>query len=351
MSEFWSEVVHKLSPYVPGEQPRAGVFVKLNTNENPYGPSAATLEAIRAAATERLRLYPDPESLALRGAIAQRLGVSAGEVFVGNGSDEVLAHAFHALLKHGEPLLFPDITYSFYPTYCRLYEIAHRTVPLDAELRLRVEDYTGPRGAIVIANPNAPTGVALPLDDVRRLVAANADRVVLVDEAYVDFGAQSAVSLVRDHANLLVVRTFSKSHSLAGMRVGFAIGQPHLIEALVRVKDSFNSYPLNMLSQAAALAAWRDEAWTRACLDKIVASRAQLTAELAAMGFDVLPSQANFVFARLPGRGGAELQALLREEGVLVRHFSAPRIADRLRITIGTAEECAALTGALKRRL
>jgi histidinol-phosphate aminotransferase len=351
MSEFWSDVVHTLSPYVPGEQPRGGSFVKLNTNENPFGPSPATLEAIRAAATDRLRLYPDPESLALRTAIAERFGLEAAEVFVGNGSDEVLAHTFHALLKHGEPLLFPDITYSFYPTYCRLYEIPHRLTPLDANLRLRVEDYVAPRGAIIIANPNAPTGVALPLEDVRRLVTANADRMVVVDEAYVDFGAQSAASLVRDHANLLVVRTFSKSHSLAGMRVGFALGQRHLIEALVRVKDSFNSYPLNMLSQAAALAAWLDKDWTDQCLAKIVANRAELTQALAGLGFDVLPSQANFVFAALPGRAGADLMRLLREEGVLVRHFSAPRIADRLRITIGTADECAALVAALRRRL
>jgi histidinol-phosphate aminotransferase len=351
MSEFWSDVVHTLSPYVPGEQPRGGAFVKLNTNENPFGPSPATLEAIRAAATDRLRLYPDPDSLALRTALGETFGLDAAEVFVGNGSDEVLAHAFHALLKHKEPLLFPDITYSFYPTYCRLYEIPHRLVPLDENLRLRVEDYVAPRGAIIIANPNAPTGVALPLDDVRRLVTANADRMVVVDEAYVDFGAQSAAGLVRDHANLLVVRTFSKSHSLAGMRVGFALGQRHLIEALVRVKDSFNSYPLNMLSQAAALAAWRDKAWTDQCLARIVANRAELTQALAGLGFDVLPSQANFVFAALPGRAGADLMRLLREEGVLVRHFSAPRIADRLRITIGTAEECAALVAALKRRL
>lgn len=347
MSRFWSPIVHSLSPYVPGEQPKQGGIVKLNTNENPYAPSQPVLDAI-AAATERLRLYPDPQSSALREAIADRYGVAAGEVFVGNGSDEVLAHTFQALLKQDAPLLFPDITYSFYPVYCVLYGVAYQEVPLDDDMRVRLADYRRNSSAILLANPNAPTGIGLGRDAIETLASDNPDRLVVVDEAYVDFGAESAVPLVARYDNLLVIQTLSKSRALAGLRVGFAIGQRPLIEALERVKDSFNSYPLDCLAQAGATAAIRDEEWFQQSRARIIASRDALTNELTGMGFEVLPSQANFLFARHPRHGGADLFARLRERGVLVRHFRKPRIAEYLRITVGTDEQCDRLVAELR---
>ncbi len=343
MSRFWSAATHGLVPYVPGEQPKQPGLVKLNTNECPYGPGARTLAAIQAATTESLRLYPDPESTSLRQALARHHRVDAAQVFVGNGSDEVLAHAFLGLLKHELPLLFPDITYSFYPVYCGLYGLDYRLVPLDDALSVRIEDYRRPCGAIILANPNAPTGIALPLSQIEALLADHPDQPVVIDEAYVDFGAQSAVSLVSRHPNLLVVHTLSKSRALAGLRVGYAVGDAALIEALVRVKDSFNSYPLGRLAQAGATAAVEDEAWFESTRARIMQSRDTLTAGLQRLGFSVLPSAANFVLARHPSHAGAQLQARLREAGILVRHFSAARIADYLRITVGTDAECAAL--------
>ena len=304
MSRFWSPVVHNLSPYVPGEQPKLDGLVKLNTNENPYPPSPAVLTAI-AAATDRLRLYPDPRASALREAIAARYDVAPEEVFVGNGSDEVLAHTFQALLKHDAPLLFPDITYSFYPVYCRLYGIRHEEVPLDAAMRVQIADYRRPGSAILLSNPNAPTGIALPRTAIEALVAEHPDQLVVIDEAYVDFGAESAVSLIARHDNLLVVQTFSKSRALAGLRVGFAIGQRPLIEALERVKDSFNSYPLDCLAIAGAVAAIKDDEWFQETRRRIIASRELLARGLSELGFEVLPSQANFVFARHRSRSGA----------------------------------------------
>ncbi len=347
MSRFWSPVVHSLSPYVPGEQPRLDDVVKLNTNENPYGPSPRVPAAI-AAATDRLRLYPDPRSSRLREAIAAHHGVAPDEVFVGNGSDEVLAHTFQALLKHDAPLLFPDITYSFYPVYCGLYGVRYEEVPLDAAMRVRTADFRRPCGAVILPNPNAPTGIALARQAIEALVAEHPDQVVVVDEAYVDFGAESAVPLVARYENLLVVQTLSKSRALAGLRVGFAIGQRPLIEALERVKDCFNSYPLDCLAQAGAVAAIEDEAWFEETRARIIASREALAGALAALGFEVLPSLANFLFARHPGHGGAQLAAQLRERGILVRHFRKPRIEDYLRITVGTEEQCARLIAAAR---
>jgi histidinol-phosphate aminotransferase len=343
MSRFWSPVVRNLSPYVPGEQPKQqDGLIKLNTNENPYPPSPRVWVAI-AAAAERLHLYPDPRATALREAIAARYAVAPDEVFVGNGSDEILAHTFPALLKHDAPLLFPDVTYSFYPVYCRLYGVRYEEVPLDAAMRLQTADYRRPCSAIILANPNAPTGIALPRQAIEALLAEHRDQLVVVDEAYVDFGAESAVPLVARHDNLLVVQTLSKSRALAGLRVGFAIGQRPLIEALDRVKDSFNSYPLDRLAIAGAVAAIEDDAWFQQTRQRIIASRALLDRGLSDLGFEVLPSAANFVFARHPGRSGAELAASLRERGVLVRHFQKPRIQDFLRITVGTEEQCSRL--------
>jgi histidinol-phosphate aminotransferase len=347
MSRFWSSVVHNLSPYVPGEQPKIAGLVKLNTNENPYPPSPRALAAI-AAAADRLRLYPDPGATLLRETIAARYGIAPDQVFVGNGSDEVLAHTFQGLLKHDAPLLFPDITYSFYPVYCGLYGVGYEAVPLDAAMRIELADYRRPGSAILLANPNAPTGIALPCAAIEALLSEHPDRLVVVDEAYVDFGAESAVPLVISHDNLLVIQTLSKSRALAGLRVGFAIGQRPLIEALERVKDSFNSYPLDCLAIAGASAALDDEEWFEDTRRRIIASRDVLARDLSALGFEVLPSHANFVFVRHGRHRGADLAARLRERGVLVRHFRKPRIEDFLRITVGTDDECARLIALLR---
>jgi len=351
MSRFWSPIVHSLTPYVAGEQPVIDGLVKLNTNENPYGPSPRALAAISEAVNDTLRLYPEPMGLNLRKAIAASHDLDPGEVFVGNGSDEVLAHTFQALLKHELPLLFPDVTYSFYPTYCGLYGIDFREVLLDEKMQVRIEDYRQPCGAVILPNPNAPTGSALPVAAIEALISEHPDQVVVIDEAYVDFGGESAIPLVRKYPNLLVVQTFSKSRGLAGLRVGFAVGQRPLIDALVRVKDSFNSYPLDRLTQAGAVAAWEDQDWFRKHCDLIVASRKRLTASLGELGFEVLPSSANFVFARHEERGAADLAAELRKKAVLVRHFRKERIQDFLRITIGTDAECDKLLDALKQIL
>ncbi|MCP8463742.1 histidinol-phosphate transaminase [Pseudomonas sp. ZM23] len=351
MSKFWSPFVKELVPYVPGEQPKLAKLVKLNTNENPYGPSPKVIAAIQAELNDTLRLYPDPNADRLKQAIAGYHGVKASQVFVGNGSDEVLAHAFHALFQHGKPLLFPDISYSFYPVYCGLYGIDFEAVPLDGQFQIRIEDYARTNGGIIFPNPNAPTGCLLPLEAVERMLQASPDSVVLVDEAYVDFGGESAISLVNRYPNLLVAQTLSKSRSLAGLRVGFAVGHEDLIEALERVKNSFNSYPLDRLALAGAVASFEDQAYFEQTCNAVIHSREKLVAELRTLGFDVLPSAANFIFARHPQRDGAELAAALREEGVIVRHFKQARINQFLRISIGTDEQNQALLDALRLKL
>ena len=351
MSRFWSQVARDLTPYVPGEQPKIANLIKLNTNEHPCPPSPRVVEAIRAELGDdgaRLRLYPDPNADLLKQAIAARHGVTTREVFVGNGSDEVLAHAFQALLKHDAPLLFPDITYSFYPVYCGLYGVDHVAVPLAADFSINPADYCGvANGGILIANPNAPTGRLLPLAAIERIVAANPDSVVLVDEAYVDFGGTSAIPLTQRYDNLLVVHTLSKSRSLAGLRVGFAVGHPDLIEALERVKNSFNSYPLDRLAIAGAAAAFKDREYFDKTCQLVIDSRETLVAQLEGKGFEVLPSAANFIFARHPRHDAAGLAAKLREQGVIVRHFKQARIAQFLRISIGTPEQNQALIDGL----
>lgn len=352
MSRYWSPVVAGLSPYVPGEQPKLANLVKLNTNENPFGPSPKVLDALRAACDERLRLYPDPGSDRLRKAIATHYGVSLPQVFVGNGSDEVLAIAFQALLNHDAPLRFPDITYSFYPVYCGLYGVRHQVVPLAEDFSIDVRDYLPaagqPAGPILFPNPNAPTGRALPLADIERIVAGNPDAVVVIDEAYVDFGAESAVPLTNRYDNVLVVQTLSKSRSLAGLRVGFAIGSPALIEGLERVKNSFNSYPIDRLAEVGATAAIEDTEYFEFTRSAVIHTREALAASLRELGFDVIPSAANFVLASHPARDAAALAAALREKGIIVRHFSHPRIVRYLRISIGTTQECDALVHALR---
>ena len=339
MSPLWSPLTHALSPYVPGEQPKIANLVKLNTNESPFGPSPLALAAMREAAADTLRLYPDPEATELRAELAELHGVAPDQVFVGNGSDEVLAHAFAGLLNQPKPLLYPDITYSFYPVWAQLFGIAAETVPLDDGLRVRIEDYRRDAGAIVIANPNAPTGIALPRAEIERLLAEHDDIPVVIDEAYVDFGGESAVPLIAEHPHLLVVQTMSKSRALAGLRVGYALGDAGLIEALTRVKDSFNSYPLGRIAQAGATASVRDDAYFRESCAKVIANRGLMTRALEKLGFEVLPSSANFVFARHPQRDGNALAAGLRARAVLVRHFNKPRTTDWLRITVGTEAE------------
>jgi histidinol-phosphate aminotransferase len=349
MNRFWNPLVAELTPYSPGEQPVLADLVKLNTNESPVGPSPRVLEAIRAAASDALRLYPDYEAKALRAALAAYHGLAPDQVFVGNGSDEVLAFVFAALLKHDGPLLLPDVTYSFYPSYCRLFGIRFETVPVDESLRIEIGDYRRPGGAIILSNPNAPTGIALPRAEIARLLADHPDKPVVIDEAYVDFGAETAVPLISAHPNLLVVQTMSKSRALAGLRVGYALGEAGLIEGLRRVKDSFNSYPVDRLAQAGAVAAIADEAYFQASRAATMRNRQSLSEGLAALGFSVLPSSANFVFARHAKRGGGELAAELRKRAVLARHFAEPaRIAPYLRISVGSEREIERLLSALK---
>lgn len=349
MSRYWSKVVQGLTPYVPGEQPKLPKLIKLNTNESPYGPSRRVLDALRAEIGESLRLYPDPASDKLRAAIAARYGVTPAQVFVGNGSDEVLAHTFLGLLKHDKPVLFPDITYSFYPVYCGLYDIPYEPVPLSRAFEIVIDDYLRPNGGIIFPNPNAPTGRFVPVPEIDRLLRANTGSVVVIDEAYVDFGGESVVPLVQRYPQLLVTHTLSKSRALAGLRVGYAIGHPDLVEALNRVKDSFNSYPLDRFAQAGAAAAIEDDAYFRKMCGKIITTKKKLVQDLQGLGFEVLPSAANFVFARVPGRDGGEIAARLRERSIIVRHFRKPlRIAEFMRITVGTDEQCAGLVESLR---
>ena len=349
MSQFWSDIVHGLTPYVPGEQPKLDNLVKLNTNENPYGPSPKVIAALKKEAAETLRLYPDPNSDKLKVAIATYHGLQPNQVFVGNGSDEVLAHVFQALLKHSRPLLFPDITYSFYPVYCGLYGIEYETIPLDRHFEINIYDYDKPNGGIIFPNPNAPTSIPLELTKIEDLLEKNKYSVVVIDEAYVDFGTESAVRLINKYPNLLVTQTFSKARSLAGLRVGYALGNADLIEALIRVKDSFNSYPIDRFAEAGAIAAMQDIDYFEKTCKKVIATRDALAKRLEAMNFEVLPSGANFIFAKHKTRHGAELTAKLREQSIIVRHFKKPaRIAPFMRITIGAEAQSERLIAALE---
>ena len=353
MSKYWSDVVHRLTPYVPGEQPKLSNLVKLNTNENPYGPSPKVIQALQAEAAESLRLYPDPNSDKLKSTIAQYhglqgLGINPNQVFVGNGSDEVLAHTFKALFKHDSPLLFPDISYSFYPVYCGLYGIEFETIALNRHFGIDVNDYDKPNGGVIFPNPNAPTGVPLALVEIEKLLKFNTESVVVIDEAYVDFGTESAVNLINTYPNLLVTHTLSKARSLAGLRVGYALGHPDLIEALIRVKDSFNSYPIDRFAEAGAIASFKDEAYFKETTQKVIATRAKLIKDLQALDFEVLPSGANFIFAKHKARDGAELTQQLRDKSIIIRHFKKPaRVAPYLRITIGTDTQSAQLIATL----
>lgn len=345
---FWTPLATRLTPYVPGEQPKHAKLLKLNTNENPYPPSPRVLEAIRAVSGEQLLRYPDPDSSGLVNVAARRFGVDREQVFVGNGSDEVLAHCFQALLAREGALLFPDITYSFYPVWSELYGVDYRCVPLRDDFSIAPEDYDSAAASVMIPNPNAPTGIALPLASIHDMLSSAPDRLLVVDEAYVDFGAESAVPLIRNYDNLLVIQTLSKSRSLAGARIGLAFGQRVLIEGLRRVKDSFNSYPLDCIAEQAGIAALDDEAWFEENCDKVTATRERLREGLGALDFEVLPSAANFLFVRHRTQPGAEIFNALRERGVILRRWDKPRIEDFLRISVGTDAQCQELLHTLE---
>ncbi|AVZ05990.1 MULTISPECIES: histidinol-phosphate transaminase [Acinetobacter] len=348
---FWSPEVRELEPYVPGEQPKIQNLLKLNTNENPYPPSPKVVEAVQAVLTHQadaLRLYPDPDATALKHAIAKQQDIEVSQVFVGNGSDEVLAHIFKAFFLQDEPILYPDITYSFYPVYSQFFGTKTKEIPLNDNFEIEVKDYVQPNGGVIITNPNAPTSIALGLAEIEQILKANPDRVVVIDEAYVDFGAESAVSLVNRYENLVVCQTTSKSRSLAGLRVGFAIAQSHLIAALEAVKNSFNSYPIDRFAIAAAVASFEDQTYFEEQCQKVISSREKLVDELTALGFKVLPSKANFIFASHPSHDAGQLAQQLREQGIIVRYFNKPRINQFLRITVGTDEQNERLVHTLK---
>jgi histidinol-phosphate aminotransferase len=347
MSKYWTDLVHQLDPYVPGEQPQNQQIIKLNTNENPYPPSPDVTKAIQVYSYDNLRLYPDPESSALKQALATYHDLDTSQVFIGNGSDEVLAHSFQAFFKNQKPILFADISYSFYPVYCALYQVSYRTVALDEAFCIDPTAYRQANGGIIIPNPNAPTGIAMTLDTIRELLNHN-DSLVIIDEAYVDFGADSAIELIADYPNLLVIRTFSKSRSLAGLRLGYALGQSELIEGLNRVKNSFNSYPIGRLTSVAAMASLNDENYFQQCKNRIIETRTRLQEEMLDLGFEILPSCSNFLFAQHSSHPASDLYLELKSAGILVRHFKSTRINNYLRISIGSEEECAALISALK---
>ena len=348
MSRFWSQSVNNLTPYTPGEQPRVDNLIKLNTNENPYGPSPKVTEAITIANNDDLRKYPDPNSAELKGAIAKYYNFDQSQVFVANSSDEVLSHAFRAFFQQDKPLLTPDISYSFYQPVCNLLEINYQSIPLREDFTLNINDYLVDNGGIIFANPNAPTGIALSIDDIERLLQANTNSVVIIDEAYADFANDSATRLISHYPNLLVTQTLSKSRSLAGLRVGLALGNKDLIEGLERVKNSFHPYALSQLALAGATAAFEDTDYFESCITKVVATRDKTSQALSSLGFTVLPSAANFVFAMHPDQQAKKMFLALRERKILVRYFDAQRINEYLRISIGTDLEMTTLIDALK---
>jgi len=337
--DFLSEKAKELIPYVPGEQPKDGEYIKLNTNENPYAPSIKVKRAIKDSMLDRLRLYPDPESSTLRETYANILGLEADNIFVGNGSDEVLATAFQAFYMGKDNVLMPNITYSFYPVYCNLYNITAKEIPLKEDYTIDINDYLVDNNGIVIANPNASTSIALSKDEIETIVKNNPKSVVLIDEAYVDFGGESVELLVKQYNNLLVVKTLSKSYSLAGLRVGFAIGNKDLIDGMNRVKDSFNSYPIDMLAQIGATEALKDTKYLNETRNVIISTREETVKALIELGFTVLDSKTNFLFIIHKDKKAEDIFKYLRENKILVRYFKKPRLDNGLRVTIGTNEE------------
>ena len=345
---LWKNNLRDIEPYIPGEQPQDSDIIKLNTNESPFAPSPMAAEAIKNTDTDSLRKYPSFVCPELKAALMENYPVKADELFLGNGSDEVIALCFMAFFNSDKPVLFPDVTYSFYPVWCNLYNIPFETVPLDDNFKIRKEDYYKPNGGIVITNPNAPTGIYMPLDELEDIIQHNQDVIVIVDEAYIDFGGVSAIDLIHKYNNLVVVQTYSKSRNLAGIRVGYAAMQSELTAALEAVKNSFNSYTLNTLSQNAAAASALDKEYFEKCTAAIKENRAYTTAELAALGFETLPSSANFVFSTHPKYAAKDIFEYLKSKKIYVRYFNKPRINEYLRITIGTKDEMTAMINALK---
>ena len=348
MSKFWNETVNKIEPYVPGEQPRDKKYVKLNTNENPYPPSKKVLEAVKNSANEDLRLYPDPVCTELSQAIANFYDLDKENVFLGNGSDEVLAFSFMTFFSKDKTILFPDISYSFYPVYAEFFGLNYKMVPLDEDFNIQLEELKKENGGVILPNPNAPTGKYIDTDKLKELLEANKDSVVIIDEAYIDFGGESMVKYIKDYKNLLVVQTFSKSRSLAGARIGFALGDNELIEGLNRVKNSINSYTIDRVALNAGKAAIEDKEYFEETRNKIIKTRENVIKTLREMGFKVLDSKANFIFASHKNFEGQYLYEELRNRGVLVRFFNKDRIDKFLRITIGTDEEMDILIEKLK---
>lgn len=339
MSKYWSDKVKSLKPYIPGEQPKDKKYIKLNTNENPYPPSPKVIQAIKAAANGDLKLYPDPEVEILRNTIANYYGIEKDEVFIGNGSDEVLGFSFMAFFNPGKPILFPDISYSFYKVYANLFDIEYKLVSLDEDFNIPLNEFLKENGGIVIPNPNAPTAKYLEVEKLKKLLEANVNNVVIIDEAYIDFGGESSVKLISDYPNLLVVQTLSKSRSLAGLRVGFAMGNKELIKALNMVKNSINSYTIDRIALAGANAAFVDNDYFETTRKKIVKTRERTIESLRKLGFKVTDSKANFIFISHPKVYAGELFKELKSRGILVRYFKDERIDNYLRVSIGTDDE------------
>ena len=349
MSKFWTQAAKQAQPYVPGEQ--VEVEIKLNTNENPYPPSPKVLEAIEQATNESLRLYPSSTMETLREAIAEAFSLKQEQVFVGNGSDEVLAFSFMAFFEKNSTIKYPSITYSFYPVYAQIFNVKVDEVPLNHDFTFNHEDFFAADGGVIFPNPNAPTSLFLPIEQIEAILKENPNKVVIVDEAYVDFATESAAPLIDEYSNLLVIQTLSKSRSLAGLRVGFALGHPDLIDGLVRMKDSFNSYPVDRIALVGAEAAIRDQAYFKSSVEKIIQTRERTIKALDALGFQTLPSQTNFIFTRHKEKSGRSLYQALREHSILVRHFNQPLTEDFLRITIGRDAEMDRLIQVLKKLL
>lgn len=345
MSQYWSDIVTQLDPYVPGEQPQDKQYIKLNTNENPYPPTPKVIQSIIATRGDSLARYPDPEASKLTQELAKLHNVNSDNVFIGNGSDEVLAHTFHAFFQQ-KPLAYPDICYSFYPVYSQLYQCDVNVIPLDDHFCINPDDYTSLDSGIIFPNPNAPTSLYLGLDGIEK-IAQSSKHIVVIDEAYIDFGGSSAIELTKRYDNILVIQTFSKSRSLAGLRVGYAIGHKDLIEGLNRVKNSFNSYPIDCVTQAAAVESVKDNRYFEMICNKVIHTREATIKSFIDLGFEVLPSATNFIMAKHPDKEAETLYLKLKEAGILVRYFKKPRIDDYLRITIGTPDDMKALVVAI----
>ena len=344
----WRDNLINIEPYVAGEQPDKTDFIKLNANENPYPPAPGVIKAIETFKGDCLKKYPDADAKPLAEAVAKRVGLKRANVFIGNGSDDVLALCFRAFFNSDKPVIYPDITYSFYPVWCEMLRIPYKTIPVDEDFNINAADYNRENGGVVIANPNAPTSIARGLDFIREILDANRDSVVIVDEAYIDFGGESAIPLLSEYENLVVTQTFSKSRSMAGMRIGCAFGNEEIISALYASKDSYNSYPMDSVAIAAGVASVEDEEYFRTSLAKVISTRDRLTAALRGMGFSMPDSSANFVFAKHDSLSAKDICEYLKTKDIYVRYFNKPRINDRLRITIGTDEEIDALIEALR---